>query len=88
MRGFGIGKPLRGSATIVGARRGDIALGSVARSRLSHVTLSENGEVTRRPDTTAEILAERLSRMIEFPGEVDKAAPLWAFRVRMANYRS
>ena len=44
MRGFGIGKPLRGSATIVGARRGDIALGSVARSRLSHVTLSENGE--------------------------------------------
>lgn len=52
MRGFGIGKPLRGSATIVGARRGDIALGSVARSRLSHVTLSENGEpgeVTRTP---------------------------------------
>ena len=36
-------------------------------------------------DTTAEILAERLSRMIEFPGEVDKAAPLWAFRVRMAR---
>ena len=49
MRGFGIGLALRGCATFVGGRRGDIALGSVARSRLSHVTLSENGEVTRTP---------------------------------------
>ena len=74
MRGFGIGKPLRGSATIVGARRGDIALGSVAVS-----ALARHFERERRrshADTTAEILAERLSRMIEFPGEVDNGAAL------------
>ena len=69
MRGFGIGKPL----TIVGARRRHSArLGGPVSALARHFERERRSHA----DTTAEILAERLSRMIEFPGEVDNGAAL------------